>query len=119
MLIKEIPEVERPRERLIKYGVSNLSNEELLAILIKTGSHGKSAKDLASEVLRKIGDISKFKDINIYTFQNIKGLGLVKRIELVVLNELGKRIYLNNNKKKNIIYTNPKVIYQDNKYLFD
>ena len=119
MLIKEIPEVERPRERLMKYGVSNLSNEELLAILIKTGSKGKSSRDLASEVLSKVGDISKLKDINIHTFESIKGLGLVKRIDLVTLAELARRIYLSNNKEAKITYTNPSVIYRDNKYLFE
>ncbi len=118
MLIKEIPESERPRERLMKYGVSNLSNEELLAILLKTGSKGKSAKDLAINILKKVGNISKLKDINIHTFDDIKGLGIVKKIELVVLIELGKRIYLENNSVEKIQYTNPEIIFNDNKYLF-
>ncbi len=119
MLIKEIPEVERPRERLMKYGVSNLSNEELLAILIKTGSRGKSSRDLASEILSNIGDISKLKDINIHTFENIKGLGIVKRIDLVTLVELARRIYLKSSNEPKITYTKPDFIYQDNKYLFN
>ena len=118
MLIKEIPESERPRERLMKYGVSSLSNEELLAILLKTGSKGVSAKDLAINILKKVGSISKLKDINIHTFDDIKGLGIVKKIELVVLVELGKRIYLENNSVEKIQYTNPEIIFNDNKYLF-
>lgn len=118
MLIKEIPESERPRERLMKYGVSSLSNEELLAILLKTGSKGISAKDLAINILKKVGSISKLKDINIHTFDDIKGLGIVKKIELVVLVELGKRIYLENNSVRKIQYTNPEIIFNDNKYLF-
>ena len=118
MLIKEIPESERPRERLMKYGVSSLSNEELLAILLKTGSKGVSAKDLAINILKKVGSISKLKDINMHTFDDIKGLGIVKKIELVVLVELGKRIYLENNSVRKIQYTNPEIIFNDNKYLF-
>ena len=118
MLIKDIPENERPRERLIKYGVSSLSNEELLAIILKNGSKGKSAKDLAINILKEIGEIDNLKNINIHTFDNIKGLGLVKKIELLVLVELGKRIFLENNKKKKVQYLNPNIIFNDNKYLF-
>ena len=118
MLIKDIPENERPRERLIKYGVSSLSNEELLAIILKNGSKGKSAKDLAINILKEIGEIDNLKNINIHTFDNIKGLGLVKKLELLVLVELGKRIFLENNKKKKVQYLNPNIIFNDNKYLF-
>ena len=118
MLIKDIPENERPRERLIKYGVSSLSNEELLAIILKNGSKGKSAKDLAINILKEIGEIDNLKNINIHTFDNIKGLGIVKKLELLVLVELGKRIFLENNKKKKVQYLNPNIIFNDNKYLF-
>ena len=118
MLIKDIPENERPRERLIKYGVSSLSNEELLAIILKNGSKGKSAKDLAINILKEIGEIDNLKKINIHTFDNIKGLGIVKKLELLVLVELGKRIFLENNKKKKVQYLNPNIIFNDNKYLF-
>ena len=53
-LIKEMPESERPRERFKKYGVSSLSNEELLSILIRTGTDNKSVKELSMEVLKMI-----------------------------------------------------------------
>ena len=118
MLIKDIPKTERPRERLLKYGVNNLSNEELLAIVLKTGTNGVSAKDLAIRILNRIEDITNLKDLNIHTLDNIKGLGIVKKIELVVLVELGKRIFLNNSLKEKKKYTNPDFIYNDNKYLF-
>ena len=97
MLIKEIPVEERPRERLLKLGSSSLSNEELLAIILKNGTKGVSAKELALEILKIIKSINNLKDINIYTFDNIKGLGLVKKIELLAILELGKRIYLESN----------------------
>lgn len=118
MLIKDIPKDERPRERLIKYGVNNLSNEELLAIIIKNGTKGSSAKDLAIQILKKINKISDLKDINFYTLNNIKGLGKIKRLELLVVIELGKRIFFEQSIKKNIKYNNPQVIYEDNYYLF-
>lgn len=55
--IKDIPLEERPRERLIKYGVESLNNEELLSILIGNGTKGKSAKDLSLIILNKIKEI--------------------------------------------------------------
>ena len=118
MLIKDIPKMERPRERLLKYGVNNLSNEELLAIILKNGTNGLSAKDLAILILKKVGSLENLKNINLHTLDNIKGLGIVKKIELVVLIELGKRIFLNNVEKIKKQYTNPNFIFNDNKYLF-
>ena len=118
MLIKEIPKSERPRERMLKYGVHNLSNEELLAIIIKSGTNGYSAKDIAISILKRIEDITNLKNLNMHTLDNIKGLGQVKKQELLVLVELGRRIYLNNTLKTEKKYINPDYIYQDNKYLF-
>ena len=120
MLIKEIPVEERPRERLLKLGSSSLSNEELLAIILKNGTKGVSAKELALEILKRIKSINNLKNINIYTFDNIKGLGLVKKIELLAILELGKRIYLESNLIKTLSpkYNNPKLIYEDSKSLF-
>ena len=62
--IKEIPINDRPMERLIENGVETLSNEELIAILLKTGTKGNSAKDLSSLLLSKIGGIKKLNDVN-------------------------------------------------------
>jgi len=119
MLIKDIPKIERPRERVLKYGVNNLSNEDLLAIIIKTGTKGLSAKDLAVLILKKIENIENLKNINIHTFDDIKGLGFVKKIELLVIIELGRRIFLNNSSNIKKQYINPDYIYNDNKYLFN
>ena len=69
MGIKSIPINDRPRERLINSGSNTLSNEELLAIILDTGTKDKSAKDLAISVLSKINHISELKDIN---YQNLE-----------------------------------------------
>ena len=55
MKIKELPETERPREKLINYGAGSLSNRELIAILLRTGIRGKSATDVADEILSADG----------------------------------------------------------------
>ena len=116
--IKDIPEQERPRERMIRVGKENLSNEELLSIIIKTGTKGFSVKEIANSVLNEINSINNLENITINAFKNIKGLGKVKTIEIMAAIELGKRIFLEKDNKDIIIYNNPKTIYQNNLYLF-
>lgn len=118
MKIKDLPVIERPRERLINYGPENISNEELLAIILKTGTKNKSVKELANEVLVTINSLDKLDKINVNTFKNINGLGKVKTIELMAAIELGKRIFLKKERETQIIYDNPEAIYLDNLYLF-
>ena len=118
MKIKDLPKEERPRERLINYGVSNISNEELIAIILKTGTKDRSVKELASEVLVRIKSLKDLDTININSFKDIIGLGYVKTIELMAAIELGKRIFYNRKEIKTN-YDNSDAIYLDNRYLFN
>ena len=118
MKIKDLPKEERPRERLLNYGAENISNEDLLAIILKTGSKNKSVKELASEVLKRITSINNLEMISINTFSDINGLGKVKTIELMAVIELGKRIFLKKENNHKIIFDNPDTIYIENLYLF-
>lgn len=104
--IKDIPLNERPCERLINNGVESLSNEELLAIIFKTGTKGISSKDLGIELLSSIGSIKKLNDINFQYLKKFKGIGSSKACNLLASIELGKRINkevdnLNNTKLNN------------------
>lgn len=90
--IKDIPATDRPIERLINDGVEKLNNEELLAIIFKSGYHGASSKDIANILLSEIGSIKKLNNINYETLKNIKGIGSVKACTLLASIELGKRI---------------------------
>lgn len=90
--IKEIPLNERPRERLINQGVEKLNNEELLSILLKTGTKDKSVKVLSDDILKKINNIKDLKNISIETLTSIKGIGEAKACFLLAAIELGKRI---------------------------
>ena len=110
--IKDIPQSERPRERLIKNGVDSLSNEELLAIVLKTGTRGSSAKELASEILSKIGSIKKLRDINYESLSKIKGIGMSKACELLSIIELGKRINKEIDSIINISLTSTDMVYK-------
>lgn len=118
LLIKDIPQDERPRERLFRVGASNLSNEELLSIILKTGTKDKSVKMLSLELLKKIESVDRLKDISINTLTSIKGIGKTKASFLVASIELGRRIFINNNTSSTISLTNPKSIYLYMKDIF-
>lgn len=90
MRIKEIPENERPVERLLLNGSEFLSNEELLSILIKTGSKEMSAKELSCLILKECdGNLS---NINYSMLSKIKGIGSFKSASILAGIELGKRV---------------------------
>ena len=91
-VIKDIPLNERPRERLINKGVEYLSNEDLLAILLKTGTKENSVKVLANNILKQLDDINNLKEINLEKLVKIKGIGKAKACELLAAVELGKRL---------------------------
>lgn len=118
IMMKDIPISERPRERLLKYGPSSLSNEELLSIILKTGTKNKSVRILAIELLKEINNIKDLNDITINRLVSIKGIGITKAIEVLSSIELGKRIYLDNEELKMIKMTNPQTVFQYTKYLF-
>ena len=114
--IKEIPKNERPRERLKQIGKENLSDRELLAIILKTGTKDKNVTDLAIDILNKYS-LSDLKNISLNNLINIKGIGEVKAIEILATIELGKRIYIRkNNMLKKL--QNAQEIFYSTKHLF-
>jgi DNA repair protein RadC len=90
--IKKWPEGERPRERLLKYGAHNLSEAHLLAIILRTGGGGKSAIDLAIEILNSFGDLKKIENASPGEFAPFKGMGNAKIAQIKAAFELGKRL---------------------------
>lgn len=95
--MKEMPISERPYEKLEMYGAESLTNSELLAIIIKTGTKDFTAIDLAKNILKlnestEKSDLSFLQDISITDYMNIKGIGKVKAIQLLAVCELAKRI---------------------------
>ena len=93
MIIKEMAELEKPRERLLNNGKENLSNEEIIAIVLRTGTKEISSKMLATKILSKFKNISELRNANISNLTTIKGMGKIKSIELIAAIELGKRVY--------------------------
>ncbi len=90
--IKDLPILERPYEKLINYGAQSLTNEELIAILIRSGTNQYSAKELASIILMKLNNIGDLNNFNYTSLINIKGIGIKKSCVLLAAIELGKRI---------------------------
>lgn len=98
MKMMEIPKSERPVERLLSCGSEFLSNEELLSIIIKTGSRENSAKELASSILKECD--GNLNNISFSNLKKIKGIGGVKSASILAALELGRRA----NRKINSLY---------------
>ena len=110
--IKELPLNERPRERLINKGVSSLSNEELLSIVLKTGTKDMSAKVLASYILKKVGNIQNLKNITYHELTRIKGIGAAKACLVLAFIELSKRMNVKLDKITDIRFKSPDIVYE-------
>jgi DNA repair protein RadC len=82
MSLRSLPLQERPRERLLRYGVDAISIAELLAILLGTGTKGKSVLSLAQEILHQFGGLQGLLDASIEELKQIKGIGEAKAIQL-------------------------------------
>jgi len=90
--IRDLPEDERPREKLLKEGGEVLSDAELLAILIGTGTKDKSAIDLANEIMSKYGSYKGLAGRDIEELKQIKGLKEAKILNIAAAFEIARRI---------------------------
>ena len=89
--IKTWPEDDRPREKLLKKGAGALSNSELLAILLRTGTHGTSAIDLARKILKKFSTFRNMAHTDARDWKDLKGLGSAKVAHIQAALEIGRR----------------------------
>lgn len=92
MKIDEMNKEDKPRERLIQYGPKNLSNCELLAILINTGRKGYSSIEIANELLKNQISLKELKNMSVQNLTQYKGIGLQKAVTLRAAFELGERM---------------------------
>lgn len=89
--IKSWAEEDRPREKLLKNGEHNLSNTELLAILLRTGVKGDSAIDLARKILKKFKTFRNMSHTDISAWKDFKGVGKAKISQIRAAIEIGRR----------------------------
>lgn len=92
MSIKQWPEGERPREKLLAHGAAALSDAELLAILLRVGTRGMSAVDLARYLLNEFGSLGRLMSTEAKILSAHKGMGLAGFTQFAVVKEIGRRI---------------------------
>lgn len=109
--VKEIPQTDRPYERLISYGKEFLSNDELLAILIKSGYKDASSKMIATKIISNLKDISELKKLKYEDLINIKGIGQAKACNILAAIELGRRINNRYTNDSDIVIKNSKDVF--------
>lgn len=90
--LKELPEDLRPRERLFKEGAGSLSDAELLAILLRTGSKEATALDLAALIMAKFQNLKRLVDASVEELAEIKGVGMAKACQVKAALELARRL---------------------------
>lgn len=101
-IIKDLPLENRPRERLKKYGSSYLTDEELLAIILRNGTKDKNVLTVAREIIVTIG-IDNINSSTINKLKAIKGVGEIKALTLLAAIELGKRSLSSIERKRKVI----------------
>lgn len=106
--IRELPNIERPREKLIKYGPDKLSDQELLAILLRSGTKDENVLDLASNILKKFSK-DKLPYLNYNDLRVYPGLGPAKACEIIACFELGKRFLKD---KQTRLYMKPSQVWE-------
>lgn len=92
LMIRDFPQDERPRERLVQSGAASLSNQELLAILLRTGTRSESVLQLSNRLLTSFDGLTLLKDATLEEITKTKGIGLAKAVQIMAAVELGRRI---------------------------
>jgi len=90
--ITDWPEGERPREKLMQLGAEKLSDSELLAILLRTGSTTQTAVDLAKTIITRFGNLQKLSQLNYQELYKLRGIGPAKAVSLAAVFEIARRL---------------------------
>ncbi|KMY54903.1 hypothetical protein AC623_13960 [Bacillus sp. FJAT-27231] len=91
-MIRDVPVEDRPRERLIANGAASLSNHELLAIILRTGTKAESVLQIANRLLQTFEGLRLLKEASLEEITSIKGIGEAKAVQIMSALELGRRI---------------------------
>lgn len=92
LMIRDYPTDERPRERMVQSGAASLSNQELLAIILRTGTKSESVLQLSNRVLTTFEGLRLLKEASLEEITNINGIGLAKAVQIMAAVEIGRRI---------------------------
>lgn len=111
MAIKDWPEDQRPREKLLRNGPASLSDPELLAIFLRVGVKGRSAVDLSRDLIEHFGSLTKLLEADSKTFCQAHGLGEAKYVQLQASVEMAKRYFESSMRDAEVI-SNPEMMKQ-------
>ncbi|WP_371871211.1 RadC family protein [Insulibacter thermoxylanivorax] len=92
MTLRDLPQTDRPRERMLREGVQALSDAELLAVLLRTGTYKESAVTLAQRILKQAGGLKHIPEMSVVEMTKIKGIGEAKALQIHAGIELGRRL---------------------------
>src|ERR1700680_2425663 len=92
LTIREMPQEERPREKLATHGAAALTDPELIAILLRTGVAGKNVLEVARHLLKEFGSLGRFCRCSVDELARIRGVGFAKAVQLVAAFGLGQRL---------------------------
>lgn len=111
--LHDLPVNERPRERLVKYGVESLSLQELLSLIFGRGVKGESVFNISQKLITIFGSLDQLSEASIEELKTIRGLGLAKACQLKACFEISKRLIKEErlNKNKGVIVRSPKDIF--------
>ncbi|WP_147422008.1 RadC family protein [Salipaludibacillus neizhouensis] len=93
MMIRDVPKSERPRERLVRDGPQALSNQDLIALLLGSGTKSESVIQLSARVIQHFDGLKLLKEASIKELMDIRGIGEAKAVQLKAALELGRRIH--------------------------
>lgn len=108
--INDIPKNERPMEKLIKYGADDLSNAELLAVLLRSGTRGENIISLSTRLLSEVGGLDGLLHINMEDVKKLKGIKDVKACQIIAMMELFKRFRTLKSQSNDFKISSPKDI---------
>lgn len=91
-MIKDLPILERPREKALRYGVDSLSNVELLAIIVSSGTRGNSAFDIAHKLFMNLGGMYRLSISSLSDLQSVPGINQVSALKLQAVFEFSRRL---------------------------
>ena len=110
--LHDLPAEERPRERLLKYGVETLSLQELLTLIFGKGVRGEPVMIISQKLLSEFGSLQSISEASIEDLKTIKGLGPAKACQLTACFELARRLTVSSLKIENRVTVSPEDIYE-------
>lgn len=102
----------KPREKARLFGIETLSNQELLAIVIGSGSKNRNVLEISNELLLEFNGFSNFRNLDTSSYMKVEGIGIVKAQVIASVVELSKRIAIESEVKEKQKIANPEVIYK-------